>query len=170
MEMFKECLDFASQTSKTKLDAKIAINHSVKHSSKDFNQKKLLIMKNDITFSNSILDFAYPKLKFSLNTMKLLKDEKITIDLIKKAKKNIKKSLFEQKSEENHEKSSNKIRNFLGITEEDQWVQNFNIGSVMHMYPIFVNDFSFYGELFYEISKKNLTEKVLKFICIFFFI
>jgi hypothetical protein len=44
-----------------------------------------------------------------------------------------------------------------------EWIENFNIGSIMHMVPLIYEEFSSYGEMIYEISKRVLLEKVGKY-------
>jgi len=47
-------------------------------------------------------------------------------------------------------------------------MQTFNIGTLMHMNPIFYEDFCLCGEMIYELSKKLILEKVI-YISIAFF-
>lgn len=50
----------------------------------------------------------------------------------------------------------------------NEWIENFNIGSIMHMAPITYEEFALFGDLLYEISKKQLLEKIIHLsICYF---
>lgn len=52
-------------------------------------------------------------------------------------------------------------RSLLGVEQPNDWLNNFNIGAIMHLNPIVYEEFAFYGDLVYEMSKKMLLEKVL---------
>ncbi len=51
------------------------------------------------------------------------------------------------------------IRNVLGVSKNDEWVDAFNIGSVMMMKPKCVEDFT-RGDLFYILSSKCILEQI----------
>ena len=40
------------------------------------------------------------------------------------------------------------------------WIENFNIGTIMHLTPVTYEEFTWFADLIYEISKKMLLEKV----------
>lgn len=44
--------------------------------------------------------------------------------------------------------------------EGSEWIENFNIGTIMHMNSISYQDFTYFGDILYEISKRNILEKV----------
>lgn len=43
-------------------------------------------------------------------------------------------------------------RSILGVMNGNEWIENFNIGSIMHMAPITYEEFALFGDLLYEIS------------------
>jgi hypothetical protein len=51
-------------------------------------------------------------------------------------------------------------RNMLGVADNTDWIESFNIGSIMHMTPISYDEFTFVGDINYEISRKLIMEKV----------
>lgn len=53
------------------------------------------------------------------------------------------------------------FRSLLGVQNVKEWIENFNIGSIMHMEPLSYEEFQSYGEMIYEISKRVLLEKVI---------
>jgi hypothetical protein len=53
------------------------------------------------------------------------------------------------------------FRSLLGVQNVREWIENFNIGSIMHMEPLAYEEFQSYGEMIYEISKRVLLEKVI---------
>lgn len=53
------------------------------------------------------------------------------------------------------------LRSLLGVQNELEWIEQFNIGTIMHISPIQYSQFALQGELLYEFSKKILIEKVL---------
>ena len=66
------------------------------------------------------------------------------------------------------EKDEEGKRSLLGVADSTEWLETFNIGAIMHMNPITYEEFMFYGEIIYEVSKKLLLEKVIYFSVILF--
>lgn len=133
-------------------------------------------LKSDISFKKIIIDYAFPILQELSKT----KDHLI-LSSRPEALLEVKKSLyFWKKNPENNEKhlrnelnaqrdvNLNK-RSLLGVkAETNQWIESFNIGSIMHMNPIKYEEFNFAGDFNYEISKNKLLEKVIfESICFF---
>lgn len=134
-----------------------------------FDRSKHLI-KMDIPFKKILIDFAYPILKDLSKTSDFccLTDNNRQEVLLE-----VKKSLyFWKKNPENNERDLRKElnapkenignkRSLLGIkADSTEWIENFNIGSIMHMSPVKYDDFCFFGDLNYEISRNQLLEKV----------
>lgn len=133
-------------------------------------------LKSDISFKKIIIDYAYPILQ-DLSKLK----EGLVISSRPEAMLEVKKTLyFWKKNPENNEKhlrkelnaekkSNENKRSLLGVkSDKNEWIENFNIGSIMHMNPLKNEEFSFYGDFNYEISKDKLLEKVI-FVSICFF-
>ncbi|EGR31517.1 hypothetical protein IMG5_107360 [Ichthyophthirius multifiliis] len=57
--------------------------------------------------------------------------------------------------------SENESRSILGIRNSYQWIEQFNIGSIMHMVQIQYDSFIYFDDIIYELSKKQLIEKML---------
>ncbi len=55
----------------------------------------------------------------------------------------------------------NDLRSLLGVQNEFEWVEQFNIGTIMHISPINYTQFALAGEMLYEFSRKVLLEKVI---------
>lgn len=80
---------------------------------------------------------------------------------------------FWQKNADNNEKYLRQVldaplksdqtegRNLLGMQSSEDWIQNFNIGSTMHITPLSYEQCAFFGDLTFEISKNKLLEKVI---------
>ncbi|KRW98821.1 hypothetical protein PPERSA_10592 [Pseudocohnilembus persalinus] len=52
-------------------------------------------------------------------------------------------------------------RSLLGVANGTDWIEVFNIGTIMHMNPVLYKDFTYFGDILYEISKRNILEKVI---------
>ena len=53
-------------------------------------------------------------------------------------------------------------RSLLGISNVNEWIEEVNIGTVMHVEPISYEESSFASDIVYELSEKMLLEKVCK--------
>ena len=134
-------------------------------------------IKNEISFSKIVIDYAYPILDYvtSLKTQEEISSQG------KEMLTEVRKSLYFWKNNpENNEKYIRKElklpiekdeegkRSLLGVADSTEWLETFNIGAIMHMNPITYEEFMFYGEIIYEVSKKLLLEKVIYFSVILF--
>lgn len=54
-------------------------------------------------------------------------------------------------------------RSLLGISNVTEWIEEVNIGTVMHVEVISYEDSSFGSDIIYELSEKMLLEKVFIF-------
>lgn len=52
-------------------------------------------------------------------------------------------------------------RSLLGVQNSSNWIENFNIGSIMHLQALKYNEFVFYGDLMFQLQKKFILEKVI---------
>lgn len=134
-------------------------------------------IKNEIAFSEIVIDYALPILEYITS----LKGHEEISSQGKEILPEVRKSLYFWKNNpENNEihirkelklpteKDDEEKRSLLGVADSTEWLQNFNIGAIMHMNPITYEEFMFYGEIIYEISKKLLLEKVIYFSIILF--
>ena len=138
---------------------------------KEENLEKSNPLKMDIPFKKILIEYAFPILKDLSKTADFccLTDNNREEVLLE-----VKKSLyFWKKNPENNERDLRKElkapkennvtnkRSLLGVkSDSTEWIENFNIGSIMHMNPVKYDDFCFFGDLNYEISKNQLLEKV----------
>jgi len=51
-------------------------------------------------------------------------------------------------------------RNVLGIQNGQEWIELFNIGSIMHMTSVTYEEFMLCEDILFELTKKQLVEKV----------
>ncbi|CAD8184074.1 unnamed protein product [Paramecium pentaurelia] len=127
-------------------------------------------MKDEIEFGKLVIDGAKDILKDMIKQVDL---EKIPVNekqLLKEAKKQL---YFWKNNPENNEKHLRKelklvsqneeYRSLLGIQNLAEWIKNFNIGSIMHMIPQVYDDFTQFGEMIYELAKRQILEKVIYF-------
>ncbi|CAD8090588.1 unnamed protein product [Paramecium primaurelia] len=127
-------------------------------------------MKDEIEFSRLVIDGAQDILKDMIKQVDL---EKIPVNekqLLKEAKKQL---YYWRNNPENNEKHLRKelklvsqneeYRSLLGIQNIAEWIKNFNIGSIMHMAPQIYDDFTQFGEMIYELAKRQILEKVIYF-------
>ncbi|CAD8190390.1 unnamed protein product [Paramecium octaurelia] len=127
-------------------------------------------MKDEIEFSKLVIDGAQEILKDMIKQVEL---EKIPVNekqLLKEAKKQL---YYWRNNPENNEKHLRKelklasqneeYRSLLGIQNLAEWIKNFNIGSIMHMAPQLYDDFTQFGEMIYELAKRQILEKVIYF-------
>jgi len=134
-------------------------------------------IKNEISFSKIVVDYAYPILEYITS----LKTHEEISNFGKEMLSEVRKSLYFWKNNpENNEKHIRKElklpiekdedskRSLLGVADSTEWLETFNIGAIMHMNPITYEEFMFYGEIIYEVSKKLLLEKVIYFSVVLF--
>lgn len=134
-------------------------------------EKNKSFTKMDIPFKKILLDFAYPILSdlsktpdncsFNDNTkQQMLLEVKKSLYFWKRNPENNERDLRKELNAPKDNNPSNK-RSLLGLkADSTEWIENFNIGSIMHMNPVKYEEFCFFGDLNYEISKNQLLEKV----------
>lgn len=134
-------------------------------------EKHKYVNKMDIPFKKILFDFAYPILKDLSKTpdscslhdnsrQEMLLEVKKSLYYWKKNPENNERDLRKELNAPKENKNGNK-RSLLGLkAESTEWIENFNIGSIMHMNPVKYDEFSYFGDLNYEISKNQLLEKV----------
>jgi hypothetical protein len=52
------------------------------------------------------------------------------------------------------------VRFILGIKEKDDWIYNLNIGNVMHLMPMDIQELNLHIDNSHELSRDGLLEKV----------
>ncbi|CAK94204.1 unnamed protein product (macronuclear) [Paramecium tetraurelia] len=125
-------------------------------------------LKDEIEFGRLVIDSASDVLKDMIKQEDL---SSIRIDQ-KQLLRETKRQLYNWRNNpENNEKSVRKelklvtqneeYRSLLGIQNLADWIKNFNIGSIMHMAPQIYEDFTSFGEMIFELAKRQLLEKVI---------
>ncbi|CAD8180633.1 unnamed protein product [Paramecium octaurelia] len=125
-------------------------------------------LKDEIEFGRLVIDSASDVLKDMIKQEDL---SSIRIDQ-KQLLRETKRQLYNWRNNpENNEKSVRKelklvtqneeYRSLLGIQNLADWIKNFNIGSIMHMAPQIYEDFTQFGEMIFELAKRQLLEKVI---------
>ena len=128
------------------------------------------IFRDEVSYLKNILDYALPFINDLIQTTGTFSISK-THELLKQARK----SLFNWKNNpENNEKYLRKEfgksklpnelkdenRSLLGVQRPVEWLENLNIGTIMHMKPIKYKDYAQKKEFTNEVTKDSLQEKV----------
>jgi hypothetical protein len=53
------------------------------------------------------------------------------------------------------------VRNILGVKHQEDWIFNLNIGNVMHLAAMALDELSFPTELSHELNKDAMLEKII---------
>ncbi|KAM3136860.1 hypothetical protein pb186bvf_011119 [Paramecium bursaria] len=136
---------------------------------KTYDSKKVVYyMKDEVEFAKLVVDSSKDTLLEMANQHDLDSMAVNEKQLLREAKKQL---YFWRNNPENNEKHLRKelklqgkeddYRSILGVQNVQEWIENFNIGSIMHMQPQTHDEFSQYGEMIYEISKRVLLEKII---------
>jgi len=137
---------------------------------KEENLEKTNLIKMDIPFKKILIDYAYPILRdlsktpdhcclTDNNRQQVLLEVKKSLYFWKKNPENNERDLRKELKAPKETNIGNK-RSLLGVkSDSTEWIENFNIGSIMHMNPVKYDDFCFFGDFNYEISKNQLLEK-----------
>ena len=138
------------------------------------NLEKSPTFYDEVPYFKHIIDFAVPFLHDLIGTVKKFSTSKVEDTL-----KQIRKLLLSWKTNsENTEKylrkefgkasflkeDEDKGRSVLGLQSPNDWLQNLNIGSFMHMKPLKYKEYAERKELLGELTKESLQEKVIKFV------
>ena len=139
-------------------------NSSHMHSQSKFQQVKEEILYDQIVYEysfNILTDMMQMRDPLTINKDELLKEARKSLYFWKNNPENNEKHLRQQINLPTRQDDSEK-RSLLGIQNQHEWIENFNIGSIMHMIPVGYDDFCFFGDLIYELSKKKILEKVTR--------
>ena len=133
--------------------------------------------QDEIPFSQVLLQRVYPVIKKLYQSSR-----KIDHQRDKKLLQETKKVLYNWKQNpENNEKYLRKefkfgienkkfvdSRSLLGIVQHPKWIENLNIGTIMHMNPITYEEYALKREDVFQITKEQLQEKIIfQSICYF---
>ena len=53
------------------------------------------------------------------------------------------------------------VRNILGVKHKEDWIFNLNIGNVMHLAPLSVDDMSIHTDSTHELTRDAMLEKII---------
>ena len=126
-------------------------------------------LKEEADFFHNLLEYAVPFLRDVTKSL-----QKFQTDASSKVLLAAKKSFFNWRTiQENNEKyfrqefkkgdipeEVNNRRNILGVEHKIEWLENLNIGAMMHMKPTRYKDYASKRDLSYEITREHLQEKV----------
>ncbi len=160
----KKNVDLTATSPRNALERTLNISNSL--------EKKLnsSIFKDEVPYLKFLLEYAIPFLEDFSRTV-----ESFSVESSKDILTATRKSLFNWKNNpENNEKYlrkefkkptlSNDLieenRSLLGVQQPPEWLENLNIGSIMHMKPLKYKDYAQRRELVTEITKDSLQEKV----------
>lgn len=130
------------------------------------------IFRDEVSYLKNILDYAVPFINDLIDTIGGFSVHKSN-EILKQTRK----SLFNWKNNpENNEKYlrkefgksklpdelKDKNRSLLGVQRPVEWLENLNIGTIMHMKPIRYKDYAQKKEFTNDITKDSLQEKVNK--------
>jgi hypothetical protein len=133
--------------------------------------KKTPIFKDEVPYLKILLEYAVPFLNELWDNLREFSASKNS-----QAFMEAKRSLFNWKNNpENNEKYLRKEfrkagsqadlfgenRSLLGVQHTAEWLENLNIGTIMHMKPLKYQEYAVKRELITEITKESLQEKVI---------
>ncbi|CAD8199241.1 unnamed protein product [Paramecium pentaurelia] len=157
-----------SQGTATTSQSIVSVRNESSHNVDKKKKGQTYQLKDEIEFGRLVIDSAQDVLK------DMIKQEDLTSIRLdqKQLLKETKRQLYNWRNNpENNEKSIRKelklvtqneeYRSLLGIQNLAEWIKNFNIGSIMHMAPQIYEDFTQFGEMIFELAKRQLLEKVI---------
>jgi hypothetical protein len=53
------------------------------------------------------------------------------------------------------------VRNILGVKHKEDWIFNLNIGNVMHLAPMSLEDLNIHVDSSHELSRDAMLEKII---------
>lgn len=66
-----------------------------------------------------------------------------------------------QKSEKGHVKLQDNVKTILGVKDQDDWIFNLNIGNVMHLLPMSLEELNLHVDNSHELSRDAMLEKII---------
>lgn len=168
-----ECLAFAKEMKKGVEPVPITPRNQERSLLSSSSEKKLnsSMFKDEVPYLKYLLDYAIPFLEDCLSSVQDFNISK-TKDMLTAARK----SLFNWKNNpENNEKYLRKefrkspvqnefideTRSLLGVQQPPEWLENLNIGSIMHMKPLKYKEYAQKRDIVNEITKDSLQEKAI---------
>ena len=170
-EVYDECLQM-----KTSMDVEMMKLSKAPNANKLTGDEYFSISVNDAVFREEIhynrvlLDAAIPFLSEFLKTV-----GNFSLDNPGESYNSTKRAIYNWKNNpENNEKhlrkefqkdasvtpAMNENRSLLGVQQTNDWLEDFNIGSIMHMKPLKYKDYAKKREFIKEITKESLQEHV----------
>lgn len=127
------------------------------------------LLKEEVHYNYGLLEFAVPFLQDFLkmfgnpaSQMQNLQNLKKFVFVWKNNPNNNEKYLREKLQKNVLSLELSGARTLLGVQQESEWLQNFNIGTVMHMNPLSYKDYIARRDVIAEVTKEALQEKVRK--------
>ncbi|CAD8076454.1 unnamed protein product [Paramecium primaurelia] len=176
-ELFKIANSFCQQwlqingsqgTATTTSQSNVSVRNESSHNLDKKKKSQTYQLKDEIELGRFVIDSAQDVLK------DMIKQEDISSIRLdqKQLLKETKRQLYNWRNKpDNNEKSNRKelklvtqneeYQSLLGIQNLAEWIKNFNIGSIMHMAPQIYEDFTQFGEMIFELAKRQLLEKVI---------
>ncbi|CAD8178315.1 unnamed protein product [Paramecium pentaurelia] len=176
-ELFKIANSFCQQwlqingsqgTATTTSQSNVSVRNESSHNLDKKKKSQTYQLKDEIEFGRFVIDNAQDVLKDMIKQEDM---SSIRLDQ-KQLLKETKRQLYNWRNKpDNNEKSNRKelklvtqneeYQSLLGIQNLAEWIKNFNIGSIMHMAPQIYEDFTQFGEMIFELAKRQLLEKVI---------
>jgi hypothetical protein len=176
-QVMAECLSFCKDMKKQIDNGPSTPRNNGEKSTSSLNsssEKKGLngsIFKDEVPYLKYLMDYAIPFLEDCINSINTFSVKKTPEMLIA-----TRKSLFNWKNNpENNEKYLRKefrkspiqnefiddSRSLLGVQQPPEWLENLNIGTIMHMKPLRYKDYAQKKEVINEVTKDSLQEKAI---------
>ncbi|CAD8110216.1 unnamed protein product [Paramecium sonneborni] len=157
-----------SQGTATTSQSNVSVRNESSHNIDKKKNGQTYQVKDEIEFGRLVIDSAQDVLKDMIKQEDLVSIRPDKKQLLKETKR----QLYNWRNNpENNEKQIRKelklvsqneeYRSLLGIQNLAEWIKNFNIGSIMHMAPQIYEEFTQFGEMIYELAKRQLLEKVI---------
>lgn len=176
-QVLAECLSYSKDMKKNLETGPITPRNSGDRPSSSLNsssEKNKLngsIFKDEVPYLKYLLEYAIPFLEDCMSSISNFSVKKTPEMLVA-----TRKSLFNWKNNpENNEKYLRKefrkspiqadfiddSRSLLGVQQPPEWLENLNIGTIMHMKPLRYKDYAQKKEVINEITKDSLQEKAI---------
>ena len=66
-----------------------------------------------------------------------------------------------QKGKDGNIKLQDNVKTILGVKDEDDWIYNLNIGNVMHLLPMSLEELNLHVDNSHELSRDAMLEKII---------
>ena len=65
------------------------------------------------------------------------------------------------KTETGHVRLQDNVKTILGVKDQDDWIFNLNIGNVMHLLPMSLEELNLHVDNSHELSRDAMLEKII---------